>query len=59
MAVTLGVCLAANSAWLLLAGMVPPLLYLKLVVIPREEAALRGEFGSAFTTYCEDTPRWV
>ena len=55
---TLGIALAANSAWLLL-GMVPPLLYLELVVIPREEAALQREFGDAFTRYCEDTPRCV
>lgn len=54
----LGTALAANSAWLLL-GMVPPLLYLELVVIPREEAALQREFGDAFSRYCEDTPRCV
>jgi len=52
-----GAALALNSAWLFL-GMVPPLLYLELLVIPREEAALKAEFGGTFTSYCEDTPRW-
>jgi len=54
---TLGLALAANSLWLLLAGLGPSLLYLQLLVIPREERELERVFGRQFQQYCEDTPR--
>lgn len=51
--------LALNSAWLLLAMLLPWLAYLELLVIPREERALQVAFGRQYAEYAQRTPRWL
>lgn len=43
-----GLALLADSAWVLLAGLAPALLYLQLLVIPWEERELERVFGQQY-----------
>lgn len=52
-----GLALLLNVPWALLA-MPAPLLALQRVVIPYEEAQLRGQFDAGYLEYCARVPRW-
>jgi len=54
----LATAIMANSA----IGLIPVvvyLLYLQLLVIPREEAVLRRIYGKEYQRYCSRVPRWL
>lgn len=53
-----GIGLAAGSVWILLVSL-PMVLYLKLHVIPQEEAYLERTFGEDYRQYCLTVRRWL
>ena len=53
----LGIALWVNSIWLLVT-LVPAILLMSLVVIPREEAFLEARFPSEFLPYKDSVRRW-
>jgi protein-S-isoprenylcysteine O-methyltransferase Ste14 len=53
----LGIGLCANSLWLLLT-LIPAVLLMSLVVIPREEAYLEARFPSEYLPYKKSVRRW-
>ena len=53
----LGIALCVNSVWLLLT-LIPAVLLMSLVVIPREEAYLEAHFPSEFLPYKKSVRRW-
>ncbi|HEY5897977.1 MAG TPA: isoprenylcysteine carboxylmethyltransferase family protein [Burkholderiales bacterium] len=54
----LGIALWVNSIWLVLT-LVPAVLLMSLVVIPREEAFLAARFPSEFLPYKDSVRRWL
>jgi protein-S-isoprenylcysteine O-methyltransferase Ste14 len=53
----LGIGLWVNSLWLLLT-LIPAVLLMSLVVIPREEAYLEAHFPSEYLPYKNSVRRW-
>lgn len=53
----LGIGLWVNSLWLLLT-LIPAVLLMSLVVIPREEAYLEARFPSEYLSYKKSVRRW-
>src|SRR4051812_11866432 len=53
----LGIALCVNSLWLLLT-LLPAVLLMSLVVIPREEAYLEARFPSEYLPYKKSVRRW-
>ena len=56
--ILIGIGLAARSGWLLL-DFLPLAAYLRLYVIPREEAYLQRRFAETYTQYCQKVRRWL
>ena len=54
----LGIGFTAGSLWLLTAYL-PLGLYLRLYVVPREEAYLEQTFGDDYRAYCAKVRRWL
>jgi protein-S-isoprenylcysteine O-methyltransferase Ste14 len=53
-----GIAIIANSLWALLL-VIPPVLVISLLVIPREEAHLRRTFGEEYERYQASVRRWL
>jgi protein-S-isoprenylcysteine O-methyltransferase Ste14 len=53
----LGIALCVNSVWLLLT-LIPAVLLMSLVVIPREEAYLEARFPAEYLPYKKSVRRW-
>ena len=45
--------------WLAIPFVLVPLAFIVRVVVPMEEAALRGAFGREYDEYCARVPRWL
>ncbi|HVY79520.1 MAG TPA: isoprenylcysteine carboxylmethyltransferase family protein [Steroidobacteraceae bacterium] len=56
--IMIGVALASNS-WATIAVAVPLGFFMYASIVAAEEDYLQGRFGSAFTAYCHDVPRWL
>jgi protein-S-isoprenylcysteine O-methyltransferase Ste14 len=54
----LGIALWVNSVWLLLT-LIPAVLLMSLVVIPREEAYLEARFPAEYLPYKKSVRRWL
>jgi len=54
----LGIAFSVNSIWLL-ATLIPAVLLMSLVVIPREEAFLEARFPSEYLPYKRSVRRWL
>jgi protein-S-isoprenylcysteine O-methyltransferase Ste14 len=53
-----GLAIASNS-WVTIAVAVPLGLFMYASIVAAEENYLGQRFGSAFSAYCRDVPRWV
>ena len=53
-----GIALVLNSVWTLLA-LIPALVLVRYVVIPREERYLQTRFGAEYASYCRRVRRWI
>ncbi len=53
-----GIAIIANSIWALLL-VIPPVLVIALLVIPREEAHLKRVFGEEYERYQARVRRWL
>ena len=56
--IVVGLAVAVNNAWLLLAALALFVL-LHFGVVKREETYLSGKFGSAYSEYCKRVRRWI
>jgi protein-S-isoprenylcysteine O-methyltransferase Ste14 len=54
----LGIAFWVNSIWLLVT-LIPAVLLMSLVVIPREEAYLEARFPSEYLPYKASVRRWL
>jgi protein-S-isoprenylcysteine O-methyltransferase Ste14 len=54
----LGIALGVNSLWLVIT-LIPALLLMALVVIPREEAYLEARFPAEYLRYKKSVRRWL
>ncbi len=58
LSILLGLGIATASWWMVLSAL-PMALYLRLYVIPHEEAYLTRRFGVEYETYCKSVRRWI
>ncbi len=56
--VCLGIAVVADKVWIIVA-LVPVLVFMNYVVIPREEQYLEGKFGEEYLRYKRSVRRWL